>query len=208
MDKVVFLNSINVEVPRVDIYRRLKFDNKTTKISDTQKKEIELYISEALALIKLKAAILRIKIDKNSGKEVFFSSKLVFKSKNIAYLLKNCQEVLVLGATCGQKIIDKIKSHVDNDNLVGGVVSDATASEMVDAALDWIVNYYNIELRRENKRLTSKRFSAGFGDFSLDNQEKIYNILQLNKLGIKINKRFILEPEKSVTAVAGIVNSY
>lgn len=207
MDKVIFFDSINVNIPQDKIYRRLSFRDNVTKLSDTQKKETDRHIIDAVVLIKLKAAILRINIEKNSGEEVFFSNRLVFKSKNIAHLLKDCQQALLLGATCGQGLIDKIKNYTANNNLTAGVVYDAAASEMVDAALDWVSAYYNIELRREGKHLANKRFSAGFGDFPLDNQKKIYDILQLNQIGIKINKRFILEPEKSVTAVVGIVHS-
>jgi cobalamin-dependent methionine synthase I len=90
------------------------------------------------------------------------------------------------------------------DNLSAAVVYDATASEMVDAALDWIMDYFNQQIRREGKKLLSRRFSAGYADFQLDNQQVIYQKLQMEKIGVAINSNFILRPEKSVTALGGI----
>jgi len=75
---------------------------------------------------------------------------------------------------------------------------------MVDAALDWIMDYLNRQMLREGKRLLPRRFSAGYADFKLENQKKIYEKLQMDKLGVAINSGFILLPEKSVTAISGI----
>ncbi|MBN1636781.1 MAG: methionine synthase, partial [Deltaproteobacteria bacterium] len=84
------------------------------------------------------------------------------------------------------------------------VVLDATASEVVDASLDWLMSYFRQSLMREMKTLTSRRVSAGYGDFLMENQKSIYSLLMLNRLGISLTHSHILIPEKSVTAVAGI----
>ena len=109
-----------------------------------------------------------------------------------------------MGATAGNAIMEAIKEKTRHDDLAAAVVYDATASEMTDAALDWIMDYFNQILRREGKSLLPRRFSAGYADFDLKNQKMIYEKLQMNKFGVKINSSFILIPEKSVTAIGGI----
>ncbi|HQJ30972.1 MAG TPA: hypothetical protein PLG18_07540, partial [Syntrophales bacterium] len=81
----------------------------------------------------------------------------------------------------------------------------AAASETVDAALDWITAYFRTLLRREGKTLLNSRFSAGYGDFSLENQRDMHRLLQLEQLGVAITPACVLVPEKSVTAVTGII---
>ncbi|HEX7504838.1 MAG TPA: hypothetical protein VF336_06195 [Syntrophales bacterium] len=39
---------------------------------------------------------------------------------------------------------------------------------------------------------------------ALDHQKLFYDLLDLKRFGVDLTKNFILEPEKSVTAVAGI----
>lgn len=52
--------------------------------------------------------------------------------------------------------------------------NDAVASEMADAALDWIMDYINRQLRREGRHLLPRRFFAGYADFALDNQAELF----------------------------------
>ncbi|OQC25694.1 MAG: Vitamin B12 dependent methionine synthase, activation domain [Deltaproteobacteria bacterium ADurb.Bin072] len=76
---------------------------------------------------------------------------------------------------------------------------------MADAALDWIMDYAGQDLLRSSRRLTRKRFSAGYGDFSLENQQTMFDMLQLGEIGIRMTPAKVLIPEKSVTAVAGVL---
>jgi len=111
---------------------------------------------------------------------------------------------VLMGATAGVAVMDAIQEKTRQDDLAAAVVYDATASEMVDAALDWIMDYVNQQVRREGKKLLPRRFSAGYADFKLENQKMIYEKLQMDKIGVNINSGFILLPEKSVTAISGI----
>ncbi|HOO47200.1 MAG TPA: methionine synthase, partial [Deltaproteobacteria bacterium] len=78
-------------------------------------------------------------------------------------------------------------------------------SEMTDEALDWITGYVNQGLRRRAARLTEKRYSAGYGDFALENQKIIYDLLMMHELGVSITESYLLVPEKTVTALAGVL---
>jgi hypothetical protein len=109
-----------------------------------------------------------------------------------------------MGATAGREIMNAIEEDATGANVTRGIVLDAAASEIVDDALDWIVDYFNQSLRRENRRLLGKRYSAGYGDLFLETQKVIYGLLQLDRIGIEITKSCMLIPEKSVTAITGI----
>jgi cobalamin-dependent methionine synthase I len=109
-----------------------------------------------------------------------------------------------MGTTAGSAVMAAIAEDTGGNRLTRGVVFDATASEMVDASMDWIISYFARELRRENKALTENRFSAGYGDFLLENQQTIFRLLELERIGVQITASFVLIPEKSVTAIAGV----
>ena len=109
-----------------------------------------------------------------------------------------------MGATAGSAIMEAIADQTRKGNLSAAVVYDATASEMTDAALTWLMDYFNNQLRREGKKLLPRRFSAGYADFKLENQKNIHQQLEMQKIGVAISSNFILRPEKSVTAITGI----
>jgi cobalamin-dependent methionine synthase I len=111
-----------------------------------------------------------------------------------------------MGATAGLPVMESIREKTEMDQMTAAVVYDATASEMADAALDWIMEYINRQLRRDSRRLLPRRFSAGYADFALENQQSIYENLQMGKIGVTITPSYILLPEKSVTAISGVGN--
>ncbi len=205
MESVLFLDKISIDPPHDKIYQRLGYSKKTTEISSNQLRETDLFINEAASLISLKGMLLRLPIENNDGKSIMLSRDLSFISKKLSAFLRNCQEAVLMGATAGNAIMEAIKEKTKMDNLAAAVVYDATASEMTDAGLDWIQNYLSQFLRREGKTVLPQRFSAGYADFDLKNQKIIYEALQMEKFGVKINPSFILIPEKSVTAISGII---
>jgi hypothetical protein len=196
---------IIVDLPLREIYSRLGYVKGKTHLSPKQQKQLDAYLSQAESLVALKGAAITLEINRILGAEIILAGKIILNSKSLAKLLLNSTHVLFMGATSGKAIIQAIGKNSDNDgDLTQAVVFDAVASEMTDAALDWLVNFYNNTLRRENKTLTKRRFSAGYGDFGIENQKLFYEVLNLKALGVKITDNFLLVPEKSVTAIAGI----
>ncbi|MFA5321150.1 MAG: hypothetical protein WC373_00640 [Smithella sp.] len=204
MESLVFLEKISIVPPHEKIYQRLGFKKRTTELSRDQKKETDLFINEASSLISLQGMFLRMVIHNNDGQKIFLAEDLIFQSEKLSVFLRDCGEIILMGATAGNAIMEAIKEKTRHDDLAAAVVYDSTASEMTDAALDWIMDYFNQLLRREGKSLLPRRFSAGYADFNLENQKTIYEKLQMGKIGVKINPNFILIPEKSVTAIGGI----
>ena len=201
---VNFFNHIIIPPPTPRIYARLGYSTSKTKLKQEQKDEVDKHIQEALTFIDLKGAAVRIPIDKIDKSKITLNKNIIFKSKSLVKLFADSKEILIMGATAGNNIMKAIKDNSRQRDLTRAVVFDAVASEIVDDVLGWITNYYNRELARENRHLTKRRFSAGYGDFRLENQKTIYNTLKMKQLGVTLTKNYILIPEKSVTAVAGI----
>lgn len=204
MESIVFLEKISIDPPRAKIYQRLGFKKRITQIPVNQRKEIDRFIDEAASIISLQGSLLRTPINKNDGKKIILAGNLTFTSEKLSTFLLNCEDAVLMGATAGNSIMEAIKEKTNQDNLAAAVVYDATASEVVDAGLDWIMDYLNQQVRRERKTLLPRRFSAGYADFDLKNQKVIYQKLQMEKIGVTITSSFILLPEKSVTAISGI----
>ena len=204
MAPVLFFESISIPVPHKNIYRRLGFVKGITDIPASQQKEIERYIGHASSLIHLKGAGLRMAITEIKVARIILPDGVEFESRQLAKLLANCNEIVLMGATAGREIMNAIEADATGANVTRGIVLDAAASEIVDASLDWIMDYFNQSLRRENRRLLGKRYSAGYGDLLLQTQKAMYRLLQLDRIGIEITDSSMLVPEKSVTAITGI----
>jgi hypothetical protein len=199
-----FFRAIRIEMPVEAVYRRLGFRTGTTQVSPGQKAGIEQAFDDAESLVELQCSALVIPIKSHGVGETALESGDVLKSGKLSKMLQHSTEVLFMGATAGPRIMEEIARDSSSGNLSRAVLLDAVASEMTDKALDWISEYMGAMLRRKGRVLTSRRFSAGYGDFELENQKIMYERLHLGELGVRLTDSFILVPEKSVTAIAGI----
>ncbi|TYQ15768.1 UNVERIFIED_CONTAM: hypothetical protein Cloal_2258 [Acetivibrio alkalicellulosi] len=199
-----FFENIPVVPDKNMVLTRLGYKKTKTVFDDTYRVKLDEQIKQGIGLCNTKAVFGRYKIEEWQNDAISFSKDKVFKSESVAKLLKNSLEVVLMASTVGKNITEIISDEIKNGNASFGVVLDSVASQTADGALDWMVDFINKLLRREGKKLTSKRYSPGYGDFPLLNQKEIYNILNLNKLDIEITDRYMLVPEKSVIAIAGI----
>ena len=196
--------TIRIDLPRQSIYQRLGYRRDATRISPQQVAEIENYMEEARDLIHLQGTVLRLPIREHTPERVILGDDILFESRNLARFFAGCQEAAIMGATAGPAIMAAIAEDAAGRNVTRAVVMDATASEMADGALDWIMSYLRGILRRENRMLLPRRYSAGYGDFLLENQRVLYRLLQLDRFGVALTESCLLVPEKSVTALTGI----
>jgi len=202
--QINFFDSIIVPLPKAKVYGRLGYSESKTQLKQEQRDKVEKYIEEALAFINLGGAGARVPIHRIDSSEIVLSEGITFRSKSLAELLNNCNEALFMGVTAGKEVSEAIQNDSLGKNVSRAVIFDAVASEMVEAGLKWVMNYFNRKLIRENMHITERRFSAGYGDFLLDNQKIICDTLDLDRLGVVLTKDYILRPEKSVTAIAGV----
>lgn len=186
------------------ILTRLGYRKTKTVFSEDYKKKLDRMINEGFLMCNTKGIFGRYAIIEKSDKHVMLENELVLESVGLAKLLNNSVEVVLMASTVGSKITDRIHYEVESGDVSFGVILDAVASETADAALDWIVDFINNLIRREGKTLTKTRYSPGYGDLLLSNQKKIFDALYLEKLGLSITERYMLVPEKSVIAIAGI----
>ncbi len=186
------------------ILTRLGYRKTTTVFSEEYKHKLNKMIQEGILMCNTKGIFGRYSIIEKSDKHIMLENELVFESAGLAKLLSNSTEVVLMASTVGSDITDRIHSEVESGDASFGVILDAVASETADAALDWMVDFINKLIRREGRTLTRMRYSPGYGDLPLLNQKKIFDTLGLEKLKIGITERYMLIPEKSVIAIAGI----
>ncbi len=204
MEKIKFSDITAVALPRERVYRRLGYHEHLTRIDDGKEEEFALFMHEALRYIHLRGLAVRMGIRDITDNTVLLEDKTLFESRQLSGFLKHSDEILVMAVTAGAEILRIIRQVTADQDFTRAVIFDAVASEMTDSGLDWIMDYFQQSVRRYKKHLTSKRFSAGYGDFALENQSLIYKILGLEDLGVTLSTSYMLIPEKSVTALAGI----
>lgn len=199
-----FINNIPLPVPERKIYSRLGHNRHLTKMSDAQRKKVESAIAQGVSLCQLRGVWGRFEISKWTAERVEFGDGNVFASSKLAELLKESKSLLLFAVTAGADIVEAASELSGQGDGVGALAYDAAGSEMVDAAAEWVQQYLNQQFKRGNEILTKRRFSPGYGDLELKNQAILFKLLDIEKLGVKLTEDFLMIPEKTVTAIAGI----
>ncbi|MCX7841803.1 MAG: methionine synthase [Clostridia bacterium] len=192
-------------VPKRDlILSRLGYRKGFTELNANDMALIEECINQGRLICKPAGAYLFTHVTSKSDSGVQLANGIYFQSKSLSKLLEYSNDVVLMAATAGKKVTEKILREVENGSAASGLILDSVASQTADAAIDWIVQFLNKMLAREGRILTRHRFSPGFGDLPLSYQKDIFSALKLDRLNLSLTEKFMLVPEKSVIAIAGV----
>ncbi|MBN1306661.1 MAG: hypothetical protein JXA18_02000 [Chitinispirillaceae bacterium] len=203
----VFFPTIPIEVPLKMVMMRLGYRNRTTVLSPGQREKLERTIAEGFSLCRPTGCWRRIAVAEKKGDRIVLQDGSVLAGVSLAALLHESSAVALMASTVGTRIVEAASDAMAQGDGVTAVIYDAVGGQSADAAMNWINTFIRGQLSRRAERLTAKRFSPGYGDLSLESQTIIHSLLDLSRLGIALSSRYMLVPEKSVTAIAGIENA-
>ena len=192
-------------VPKVEmILGRIGFKRDVTVLDERYSEMIDNGLKLGKALCNVRAAYGRFQIMENNTSHVRLDNGIIFESESLSKLLLQSREVILMSSTAGRDITDRIEYEMKRGDAALGVILDSVASQTADAGLNWLTDFLNKMLSREGRKLTKHRYSPGYGDLPLAYQKPVFDVLGLKKLDMDITTSFMLVPEKSVIAIAGI----
>lgn len=204
MEKKQVFQHLQVPFQKSLIYTRLGYEKTKTALEPGRRNQIEKWILEARSLCDITAVYRIIPIRLAEPTVVKLAEGIEFSSKSLARLLVNSVSAILMAATSGSKITNEISRLQQAGEMSKALVYDAAASEITDAALDWLAAFIKRPLTRQGQSLTYMRFSPGYGDLGLENQKTMVQVLELEKYGVELTESCQLVPEKTVTTIIGI----
>lgn len=175
-------------------YRGQEADEKTGKLLDE--------VTEELEKNSLPKSIYREYDCSVEGNQVKIGPLNVV-SHHLSKNLQGCEKAVILAATIGRCADLMIKKYSVTNMAKAAVVQAAGAS-----AIENYVDEIEEEVRKSAKErglYLRPRFSPGYGDFPLDYQKEVFQLLECSKrIGITLTEGNLMMPTKSVTAVIGL----
>lgn len=187
-------------VKKSEIYRYLGY-TKNAPVGDNVEAMVEEILENVLVNSRPMVCYKRFSLDFDEGINFGF---MKVHSKDLKVNLMNCQEAIIFAATIGLYTDVQIKRE--------SILSPARACvyQAVGAAvIEEVCDTFN-EFIRKNEALEGNtlkpRYSPGYGDVSLEVQKDIFRELDCARMaGITLSDSLHMIPEKSVTAIIGIV---
>jgi hypothetical protein len=128
------------------------------------------------------------------------------QSRKLSAYLAGCEMAIVMLSTLYGEVTETIREAFLHNRADEAVLLDAAASEAADAGLDFLMQDARRMLRPFGKTVLARRFSPGYADCSIEHQKTLLGILGEETLGVTLTDSYMLQPEKSVLAIGGVVN--
>ena len=124
-------------------------------------------------------------------------------SLDIKKNLRDSETVILFAATVGFEI-DRLIAKYEILSPSTALLIDAIGSERVEALCDEFCADMK-EKKRVKGCSLRPRFSAGYGDLSIEYQKTLFALLDPpSRIGVTLNNSYLMTPRKSVTAIIGV----
>ncbi|MDO4743728.1 MAG: Vitamin B12 dependent methionine synthase activation subunit [bacterium] len=189
-------NEINIYLP--DILRYMGYADSVP--DGTVLHLIEDFLKSAEQVITYKICYLKQNIC--IKKDVVDFGFMKPKSSTLAGHLSGCSQAVIFAATIGT-MFDREFISASQISALNSLVIDSIGTAAVEALCDKFCNDLSADGMIKSKMRF--RYSAGYGDFSIEHQSDILRSLDsFRKIGLTTTQNLMLTPTKSVTAVIGV----
>ena len=192
--------TMSFEPPELDRGEMLRYSGARTAVPEVQEL-LEECIAEAEGRFTYKVCYAEFPIKREGGVlDLGFTSTA---SSALAKNLSGCEGIILFAATVGLEI-DRLIARYSAVSPTKALLLDALGGERIESLCNSFCRDIEAKKRAEGKVLRP-RFSAGYGDFPIEEQVKIFAALDCPKrIGVSLNESLLMSPSKSVTALIGI----
>jgi len=116
----------------------------------------------------------------------------------------SADSLAMFAVTIGEKISDEISRLFRVSDFALGAMLDTAASEGTDNLANFLESSYKASLQvrsGSNSSLVTMRFSPGYCGWDISGQLKLFEFLKPDKIGIRLNQSFLMQPLKSISGV-------
>ena len=167
---------------------------------------VDEYIENAYHLIDPFYSYVIRDIELVQGSVIIIEGSIIFESKVIARLLKQCHKVAVFLATIG-KYLEETSYQLAKDGLVlQSTVLDAIGTDAVEKVAA-LAQERIAEVAAAQELVISQRFSPGYCDWDLEQQKMIFKAVDGDLVGIHLTDGCLMIPQKSISGIIGIGHS-
>lgn len=194
--------SSQIDIDREQVLTHIGYDG-DYQPSARIKSIVDDYIENYHDLIESAYAYVIRDIVSIQGDSVTIEGSITFESKVIARLLERCEQVAVFALTIGNHLEEMVAYLAENGLVLQATVLDAVGSGATEKLAGFVED--RIRLMSDIDGLvTSRRFSPGYCDWEVSQQEMVFQALNGDSAGIHLNESLLMIPRKSISGIVGI----
>lgn len=143
-----------------------------------------------------------IELDKSKS-TLQIENQLLLPAKIVSIQIKNATGAAIFLCTAGNEITSFAKQAEANGDPLYAYVLDVTGSVIVDKAMDKVQEILYNEMLEKGLGI-SDRFSPGFCEWSVSDQQKLFRLLPPGFCGVTLSESSLMHPIKTVSGIIGV----
>ena len=195
---IKLVTKIPLEIDRNEIYRLAGVKGENKKLTSKLEQVIDEKILQAKNLIVPKALYIIKNVTEVDDEKVCFKDKSHITVKTFRKFISSIEKMAVALCTLGNVIDEEIS---DKNNK--GLYTEALILDIIGSvAVENIANKINLLVCQKAEHMglqTSQRFSPGYGNFDLIEQENIFKMLNSGEINVSLTKSLMMVPKKSIS---------
>jgi hypothetical protein len=183
--------------------KRLLGNRNRSDLSRSTEKRICQFYKPVISCLKPQVTWKAFSLQAIDSGSVRLENDVAFQSKKMGKAFAGVKQVICFVATVGSKIDHLIENLMGKGNFANAYVVDAMGS----GAIEHTVSSFQKDFNRKfaiNKQVTDLRFSPGYCDWPVTEQQKFFSLLDCENIGVSLSDSSLMTPRKSVSAVFGL----
>jgi len=143
------------------------------------------------------------KIDKIKGNSVYFNSGHILNGPNISKILKGSEIATIFIFTLGSDIDDMIKKASSSGDTLATIIMDSITTSMLSILGEKAGELIKKESIKKDNWSSTCTYSPGQFKWTIEEQKEIFKMVDGSKIGVKLNKSYLMIPFKSISGIYG-----
>jgi hypothetical protein len=196
------LENIKIDIPQ-DIGRDFVEKVMGGAINAPMEKLLKEKRSLCVENIAPKAIYDRFEIDRVDGDQVYFKSGSFFTGPHISKILTGSKTAILYIFTLGNRVDQIINEESRTGDTLATIIMDSITTSLLDTLGDFVGKKIKMEgIERQNWGATCA-YSPGQFKWTIEEQIKIFEMLDGKTIGVELNESYLMVPFKSISGVYG-----
>jgi hypothetical protein len=159
--------------------------------------------SVCIESITPKAIYDRFEIDKVDRHLVHFKSGNIFCGPNISKILTGSKIAIIYIFTLGNQIDQAINKESQSGDTLVTIIMDTITTSLLDTLGDFVAEKIKKEGIEQQNWGSTCAYSPGQCKWTIEEQKKIFDMVDGKTIGVELNESYLMVPFKSVSGVYG-----
>ena len=141
------------------------------------------------------------------GNQTSIEDIISLESSVLARLLEKCDKVAIFALTIGSHLEEMVAYLAENVMVLQATVLDAIGSGAAEQLASSVEESIK-KLVSPRGLVISRRFSPGYCDWDVSQQEMIFKAIEKKTVDIHLTEEYLMIPRKSISGIIGIGSNH